>query len=700
MSRPTNATGFFSELRRRHVVRVGIAYAVAAWLLIQLAAIVLPTFDAPHWVLRVVIGLFILFFPVALILAWAFEITPSGVRRTPSQAHPLAPRKDADMGGLLRTLAVGKSRRSQLARAGKPDRTPQGGDPSAVPRAFAPRTRASTAVPSQAPISRDAPAVSGSKVRGGNPEREASLANLRHDLRSPINAIVGYAEMLLEEGAAESDPGTAGDLRKIREAGKELQQVVDDVFAVDNFKRQRGSSQPGRETFAKDVEHRLRTPLNAVIGYTEMLLEREQAAEHGESNSDIEKIGRAGRQLLDRMDEIVKFCVAEAKGEAADSDFERISGIARDALTEMRGIEPDAAGAAGITGGALLVVDDNELNRELLAKRLALHGFTVSSACSGEEGLERMRSQSFDLVLLDVVMPGLNGMEVLQKMKEDPELCDIPVIMISALDEADAAVRCIEIGAADYVTKPFEPVLLRARVAAALRTRRLAVTSRQNLDELGVQEKLMERVFEGRFPESVAQRVRAGETEIADRCEDASILCVRFLGLAMQASSGDALDGLQQLRAVRTWLRKLAAEYDVETLIFHDLEGLIVTGVPTARPDHAQAATDLALRVLEETAAMRDETGVPLRLRMGLHTGSVIAGVAGEEALSYELWGEAVQIARGLALSGTPDAIHASTAVQARLGERYAFESRGVVDLGDHGQLRSYFLRTGGGPSK
>jgi sigma-B regulation protein RsbU (phosphoserine phosphatase) len=123
---------------------------------------------------------------------------------------------------------------------------------------------------------------------------------------------------------------------------------------------------------------------------------------------------------------------------------------------------------------ALLVVDDNDDNRFTLTRRLAREGYTnLSSAVNGREALERMRATAFDLVLLDVMMPEMNGYQVLEQMHADAGLRDIPVIMISAVDQIESVVRCIELGADDYLTKPFNPVLLRARVGACLEKKRL-----------------------------------------------------------------------------------------------------------------------------------------------------------------------------------------------------------------------------------
>lgn len=116
----------------------------------------------------------------------------------------------------------------------------------------------------------------------------------------------------------------------------------------------------------------------------------------------------------------------------------------------------------------LLVVDDNEMNRDMLSRRLYRQGYKVSMAVNGREALEKVEQESFDLVLLDIMMPEVNGYEVLEKIKTHAQLRHIPIIMISALDDLESVVRCIELGAEDYISKPFNPTLLKARVSACL----------------------------------------------------------------------------------------------------------------------------------------------------------------------------------------------------------------------------------------
>lgn len=130
----------------------------------------------------------------------------------------------------------------------------------------------------------------------------------------------------------------------------------------------------------------------------------------------------------------------------------------------------------------LLVVDDNEMNRDMLSRRLQRQGYQVDAVESGENALGALQTTNYDLILLDVMMPGLNGYEVLERVKSDDQLHDIPVIMISALDDLESVVRCIELGAEDYLFKPFNPVLLKARVGASLEKRAMQQARRRDFN--------------------------------------------------------------------------------------------------------------------------------------------------------------------------------------------------------------------------
>jgi DNA-binding response OmpR family regulator len=221
------------------------------------------------------------------------------------------------------------------------------------------------------------------------------------------------------------------------------------------------------------MRHTLRTPLNHIIGYSEMLLEEAEERDLKDFVGDLQKIHRAGKQLLACINDLLDPAAVE-RGAATPVPK------TVDAADLFRHAEPDspsptmAHGApSNATSGRILVVDDNEGNRDMLFRRLTHEGYEVSEAENGQNALALLKRQPVDLILLDVMMPEMDGYEVLIRLKAHGTWRDIPVIMISALDEIESVVRCIERGAEDYLSKPFDPVLLRARIGACLEKKRL-----------------------------------------------------------------------------------------------------------------------------------------------------------------------------------------------------------------------------------
>jgi adenylate cyclase len=154
--------------------------------------------------------------------------------------------------------------------------------------------------------------------------------------------------------------------------------------------------------------------------------------------------------------------------------------------------------------GLVLVVDDDSLNRMLLTTNLQQQGYTVTSARDGKQALELLHAQPFDVVLLDLLMPEMDGYQVLAKMKQDPVLRHLPVIVISALDEMESVIRCIEMGATDYLSKPFDPVLLRARLNASLVNKRLHDIEQAHLKAIQVERERADRLLLNILPAPIA----------------------------------------------------------------------------------------------------------------------------------------------------------------------------------------------------
>ncbi|MBT9466680.1 SpoIIE family protein phosphatase [Hydrogenophaga sp.] len=151
----------------------------------------------------------------------------------------------------------------------------------------------------------------------------------------------------------------------------------------------------------------------------------------------------------------------------------------------------------------LLVVDDLEINRDLLVRRVRRLGHEADVAVNGQEALEKLRAASWDLVLLDITMPVMDGYDTLRHIKADPLLADIPVVMVSAIDETDSVVRCLELGADDYLTKPFNPIILQARIESSLAKKRLADQQRLLLQALSREMHIGQRIQQGFLPEAM-----------------------------------------------------------------------------------------------------------------------------------------------------------------------------------------------------
>jgi len=280
-----------------------------------------------------------------------------------------------------------------------------------------------------------------------------AVAELRHELRTPLNLIIGYCEMLLEDA---TDPGQRSALEQTLAAGRDVLERINATVPPT-----RGEISEADFAALRDA---LREPQARIVTATTALL----AADGGidpQFERDVRRIRSSAERLL---------TVELPSGRGANHV----------AVTIEHPATGSAAGPA-VQPAHILVVDDQEDNRSVLERRLRRQGHTVESASGGLSALEMLGRERFDLVLLDVLMPDLDGLAVLERMKTDQATRDIPVIMISALDDVASVVRCIERGAEDHLPKPFDPVLLRARISACLEKKRLRDVELEYLREVG-----------------------------------------------------------------------------------------------------------------------------------------------------------------------------------------------------------------------
>jgi adenylate cyclase len=293
---------------------------------------------------------------------------------------------------------------------------------------------------------------------------------------------------------------------------------------------------------------------------------------------------------------------------------------------------------------SILVVDDDALNRKLLVALLEREGHRARTAENGREALERMGDEELDLVLLDVVMPELDGIAVLDRLKRDPALQHVPVIMISALDELDSVVRCIEIGAEDYLPKPFDPVLLRARINAGLAKKQLHDLEREHVRD----------VFSRFLPEHVVDDVLArtdGDLRLAGSRNIGTVMFTDVRGFTTFSETTAPERVLEVLNEYFDEMIDAVFGWG-GTLVGYRGDGLLAAfGAPIACDDHADRALGASREMLEVrlprfNSWLGGQGLGGFRMGIGLNSGVFMSGNVGSaRRVEYTVHGDTVNTA-------------------------------------------------------
>jgi len=520
-------------------------------------------------------------------------------------------------------------------------------------------------------------------------ERQARLANLRQELLAPVNAILGYGDMLHEDVEAKGPAEISPDLDRILAAARELHQMVDRLLDTDHTDRMF----EGQDNFEaeKKLRHDLRTPINGIKGYGEMLLEDLEDVGAGRLRGDLGILVDQSNKLLSQIDTIVNFSRDTRDGLAGDQSSPA-AGAAM-FVNLAASIHPISAPVReAAERGHILVVDDLETNRSLLERRLTRDGHQVTTAHSGRRALDLMAVEEFDLVLLDLMMPEMNGFEALAHLKADERLYWVPVIMISALDEIDSVVRCIEAGAEDYLPKPFNPVLLKARINAALEKKRWRERERDYLDRLESEKEKFESLLLNILPQQIVGRLNDGETIIADRYNDVSVLFSDLVGFTKISSEIPPTELVTYLNTLFSEFDTIARDLKVEKIKMIGDAYMVVAGAPEPRADHADAIANMALRMVTTIEQANRDLDITLKVRIGIHSGPVVAGIIGTHRFLYDVWGDTVNVASRLESHSLPNRIQVSDATAGLLQKRFELEPRGAISVKGKGKIKTHFI--------
>ena len=349
---------------------------------------------------------------------------------------------------------------------------------------------------------------------------------------------------------------------------------------------------------------------------------------------------------------------------------------------------------------AILLVDDSEDIRTVMVQILASLGYkNVSQAAHGHAALDLVRQREFDLLVLDIEMPGLNGFGVLEALRKDPLRRHLPVIVASGLDDLTAVVRCIQLGAEDFLPKPVNSVLLRARVSASLERKRLRDVERIRLIELQnekqaleIEKEKSERLLLNILPKAMADRLKQGQRTIAVRHDNITALFADIVDFTMFARHTDPEVLVSVLNDLFSRFDRLTDQNGLEKIKTIGDSYFVAGGLPDPRPDHAEAVAGAALEMLTALADLNRELGTSLRVRIGLSSGPVVAGVIGRKKFTYDLWGATVNLASRMQSSGQPNRIQVSASTRELLGEKFNLTEGGSVACKGVGEVRTYFL--------
>ena len=485
--------------------------------------------------------------------------------------------------------------------------------------------------------------------------RRSYLTRRRHEILAPVRAIVEFAGVLIADPELSGRSQMLGDLAKVRDTATRMEAMIEDVLSP---------ATPATEAAAKALNHDLRSLLTIIIGYGDELLRVARKQKLDRDLVELDQIRSLGRRALALVDSTVTHLRSADGGNSTDDVqlyLDRLTPSCDSA--EVSETVPPAA-----EPGLILFVDDSEPIRDLFGAHLRQQGHEVVVAGDGLEAQRLLGTRPFELILTDLEMPRLNGFQLLEHLKADPRYREIPVIVISGHGELDGIAYCIKRGAEDYLPKPCNRTILKARVDACLEKKRLRDRNdaqRRRFDELLhsilpgpiVQELTLTNDVRPRLHEGAAVLFAdvVGFTTYCDRLKDQPEVVVRHLKDFFEKSEVIAGGfGVQKIKTIGDAFMAAAG-------LLEEVENPVLDCVRCG------------LSLIEMVRKLRDHDDKPLGwdLRVGVHVGPVVAGVLGRKQALYDLWGDTVNVAARLESHGKPGTVNLSIEAWSRVSGHY-----------------------------
>jgi adenylate cyclase len=504
------------------------------------------------------------------------------------------------------------------------------------------------------------------------------LKKVRHDLQNVVGQILGFSEVLLEELPASGSEHVRTRLERVHLLANQISARINEGLAPSRIEAGL-TDLPDLQTQTCQLSADIVTAMEDVISGTR---DPTDAA----LQSDLARIAAAAREICACARTALLQPPAppgtDAPAEAASTPLAPVTQATSETLAPVRHGQD-----------TILVVEDLEENRELLLRLLSRLGYSVAFAHDGQAALAGIAKGRPDLVLMDIIMPGMDGVTVLKRLKSDAATRHIPVIMLSSADEIDTVVNCIQLGADDFIPKPFNATLLAARIESSLAKKRLHDQEEAFLKRIQAERKVSERLLLNILPRPIAERLKSGQKIIADSFSEVTVLFSDFVGFTRRSAGmpPDVLVGM--LNRIFSTFDDLCEQHGLEKIKMIGDAYMAVAGLPRPRREHAHAAAALALDMQAATSRFSAETSQRWRMRVGLNTGPVIAGVIGKSKFAYDLWGDTVNLASRMESHAPTGGILVTAATYELLRNEYAFDPGTVIRVKGQGEVLAYLLR-------